>query len=199
MAISAAALDDLTAKGADRGVDLRPGLLAVEAQMRETVHATNPFVEDAARYLIDAGGKRFRPMLVLLSGMLGGAQATHPDLISGGVIVELVHLSTLYHDDVIDAALPDPAPPRGPYRAEGSSDRAFHRAVAMAKHDHSPLLSAHVLLAVIESRHGTVARALALAGGRRRQGRSSAGGLPAAGRRHRLAEPHPTRWHACAE
>ena len=104
MAISAAALDDLTAKGADRGVDLRPGLLAVEAQMRETVHATNPFVEDAARYLIDAGGKRFRPMLVLLSGMLGGAQATHPDLISGGVIVELVHLSTLYHDDVIDAA-----------------------------------------------------------------------------------------------
>jgi heptaprenyl diphosphate synthase len=43
-------------------------------------------------------------MLVLLSGMAGGAQPTHPDLVSAGVIVELVHLSTLYHDDVIDDA-----------------------------------------------------------------------------------------------
>lgn len=91
-------------------------------------------------------------------------------------------------DDVIDAALPDPAPPRGTYRAQGSSDRAFHRAVAMAKHDHSPLLSAHVLLAVIESRHGTVARALAhlgiepalLAGAARRELERRSGG-PATG------------------
>ncbi len=104
MAISAQALDDLTARGAQHGVDLRPGLEAVEAQMRETVVSANPFVGDAARHLIDAGGKRFRPMLVLLSGMLGGCQPTHPDLVSAGVIVELVHLSTLYHDDVIDAA-----------------------------------------------------------------------------------------------
>ena len=104
MAISAQALDDLTSRGAQRGVDLRPGLAAVEDAMRETVISTNPFVGDAARHLIDAGGKRFRPMLVLLTGMLGGAQPTHPDLVSAGVIVELVHLSTLYHDDVIDAA-----------------------------------------------------------------------------------------------
>ena len=104
MSISHEALDDLTARGARHGVDLRPGLLAVEAQMRETVISSNPFGTDAARHLIDAGGKRFRPMLALLSGMAGGAQATHPDLVSAGVIVELVHLSTLYHDDVIDAA-----------------------------------------------------------------------------------------------
>ncbi|CAN5491560.1 polyprenyl synthetase family protein [soil metagenome] len=104
MAISREALDDLTARGADRGVDLRPGLQAVETQMRETVAARNPFVGDAAGYLIEAGGKRFRPMLVLLSGMAGGVQSTHHDLVSAGVIVELVHLSTLYHDDVIDAA-----------------------------------------------------------------------------------------------
>jgi heptaprenyl diphosphate synthase len=103
-ALSREALDDLTARGADHGVDLRPGLLAVETQIRETVAATNPFMDDAARHLIDAGGKRFRPMLVLLCGMAGGAQPTHPDLVSAGVIVELVHLSTLYHDDVIDAA-----------------------------------------------------------------------------------------------
>ncbi len=104
MAISGQALEDLTARGAERGVDLRPGLLAVEAQMRETVISANPLVDDAAHYLSDAGGKRFRPMLVMLCGMAGGAQPTHPDLVSAGVIVELVHLSTLYHDDVIDAA-----------------------------------------------------------------------------------------------
>jgi heptaprenyl diphosphate synthase len=104
MAISREALDDLTARGADRGVDLRPGLLAVEAQLRETVAARNPFVHDAASHLIEAGGKRFRPMLALLCGMAGGAQPTHPDQVAAGTIVELVHLSTLYHDDVIDAA-----------------------------------------------------------------------------------------------
>ncbi|HUG84828.1 MAG TPA: polyprenyl synthetase family protein [Euzebya sp.] len=104
MAISPDALEDLTARGAARGVDLRPGLLAVETQMRETVATHNPFVGEAAAHLIEAGGKRFRPMLVLLSGMAGGAQPTHPDLVAAGVIVELVHLSTLYHDDVIDAA-----------------------------------------------------------------------------------------------
>ncbi len=104
MAISREALDDLTARGAERGVDLRPGLAGVETQMRETVTDANPFVTEAARHLMDAGGKRFRPMLVLLAGMAGGAQPTHPDLVSAGVIVELVHLSTLYHDDVIDDA-----------------------------------------------------------------------------------------------
>jgi heptaprenyl diphosphate synthase len=104
MSISSQALDDLTLRGAERGVDLRPGLLAVEAQMREAVLSTNPFATDAAQHLIEAGGKRFRPMLALLAGMAGGAQPTHPDLVTAGVIVELVHLSTLYHDDVIDAA-----------------------------------------------------------------------------------------------
>ncbi len=98
------AIDELTRRGAERGVDLRPGLAAVEARIREQVVSEQPFVTDAAQYLADAGGKRFRPMLVLLAGMLGGAQPTHPDLVSAGVIVELVHLSTLYHDDVIDAA-----------------------------------------------------------------------------------------------
>lgn len=104
MPISSDALEDLTARGAARGVDLRPGLAAVEVQLRETVSSRNPFVGEAAGYLIEAGGKRFRPMLALLSGMAGGAQATHPDLVAAGVIVELVHISTLYHDDVIDAA-----------------------------------------------------------------------------------------------
>ncbi|MGH8906293.1 MAG: polyprenyl synthetase family protein [Egibacteraceae bacterium] len=104
MALDQAAIDDLTHKGAERGVDLRPGLVLVERYLRDQVTSRQPFVDETARHLIDAGGKRFRPMLVLLCGMVGGADSTHPDLVSAGVIVELVHLSTLYHDDVIDGA-----------------------------------------------------------------------------------------------
>jgi heptaprenyl diphosphate synthase len=104
MALSQAAVDDLTRKGAERGVDLRPGLDLVEDRLRTTVASQLPFVEAASRYLIDAGGKRFRPMLVLLTGVLGGAAPDDGDLVDAAVIVELVHMSTLYHDDVIDAA-----------------------------------------------------------------------------------------------
>jgi heptaprenyl diphosphate synthase len=76
----------------------------VEQYLRDNVMSQQPFVEETARHLIDAGGKRFRPMLVLLCGMVGGADPTDSDLVSAGAIVELVHLSTLYHDDVIDGA-----------------------------------------------------------------------------------------------
>ena len=104
MALSQSAIDDLTRKGAERGVDLRPGLDLVEERLAATVTSDLPFLDEASRYLIDAGGKRFRPMLVLLTGMLAGRPSTDSDLVDAGVIVELVHLSTLYHDDVIDAA-----------------------------------------------------------------------------------------------
>jgi heptaprenyl diphosphate synthase len=104
MAISQEALDDLARRGAQRGVDPQPGLALVEQRLRTTVASELPFLHEASRYLIDAGGKRFRPLLVLLTGMLGGRRADSEDLVSAGVIVELVHLSTLYHDDVMDAA-----------------------------------------------------------------------------------------------
>ena len=104
MAISQEAIDDLARKGAEQGVDVQPGLAAVEERLRKLVENDLPFLETASRHLIDAGGKRFRPTLVLLSGMLGGGEPTDSDLVDAGAIVELVHLSTLYHDDVIDAA-----------------------------------------------------------------------------------------------
>lgn len=104
MALSPETIDELTQRGAERGIDLRPGLAEVETRLRDQVAAELPFVESAARHLVDAGGKRFRPMLVLLAGELAGDRADHRALVDAGVIVELVHLSTLYHDDVIDAA-----------------------------------------------------------------------------------------------
>lgn len=104
MALSPQAVEALAAKGAARGVDLRPGLARVEELLRAQAADELPFVREASRYLIDAGGKRFRPMLTLLSGALGGAPADDDRLVKAGVVVELVHISTLYHDDVIDAA-----------------------------------------------------------------------------------------------
>lgn len=101
--MSQAVIDDLAAKGAERGVDLRPGLVAVERRLDElvTVDAL-PFLETTSRYLLEAGGKRFRPMLVLLTGMAGGRDPLDAALVDAGAIVELVHLSTLFHDDIMD-------------------------------------------------------------------------------------------------
>lgn len=104
MAILQAAIDDLTRRGAEHGVDLTPGLNQVEARLRAVVSDTHDLVTETARHLIDAGGKRFRPMLVLLAGMAGGRDPVDADLVDAGTIVELVHIATLYHDDVIDAA-----------------------------------------------------------------------------------------------
>ncbi|MFT5223228.1 MAG: heptaprenyl diphosphate synthase [Glaciecola sp.] len=74
----------------------------VEARLSEQVTSSHAFMDEAAKYLMEAGGKRFRPMMVALCGHLGDpAEVRLPD---AGVIVELVHLATLYHDDVIDEA-----------------------------------------------------------------------------------------------
>ncbi len=84
------------------GLAVTSTLDAVEAKLRDQVRSSHAFVDEAARYLIAAGGKRFRPLLVALTGHLG--DPTGRGLVDAGVIVELVHLATLYHDDVIDEA-----------------------------------------------------------------------------------------------
>jgi heptaprenyl diphosphate synthase len=90
------------------GLPVAETLDAVEARLRDQVASSNAFVDEVARYLISAGGKRFRPLLVALTGHLGPRSpapgVTRPELVDAGVIVELVHLATLYHDDVIDEA-----------------------------------------------------------------------------------------------
>ena len=90
------------------GLPVSGTLDAVEAKLSAQVTSSNAFVDQLARYLIDAGGKRFRPLLVALTGHLGPdaptAQHTPSSLVDAATIVELVHLATLYHDDVIDEA-----------------------------------------------------------------------------------------------
>ena len=81
---------------------IRAGLAAVEAMLQETVKSSYPFVTQTSRHLVDAGGKRFRPLLTLLSSHLGDAGAG--GVVPAAVVVELTHLATLYHDDVMDEA-----------------------------------------------------------------------------------------------
>ena len=82
--------------------DIRARLEQVETALEKAVRADSDLLAETSQYLLAAGGKRFRPMLVLLSGYLG--DASDPRLIPGSVAIELVHLATLYHDDVIDEA-----------------------------------------------------------------------------------------------
>jgi len=82
--------------------EIRARLDEVEAYLEKAVRADSDLLAETSRYLLAAGGKRFRPMLVLLSGYLG--DPADPRLIPGSVAIELVHLATLYHDDVIDEA-----------------------------------------------------------------------------------------------
>jgi heptaprenyl diphosphate synthase len=82
--------------------ELRGGLLAVEERLRESVKSSYPFVTETSLHLVDAGGKRFRPLLVLLAAQFGDAAA--PGVVPSAVVVELTHLATLYHDDVMDEA-----------------------------------------------------------------------------------------------
>jgi heptaprenyl diphosphate synthase len=91
------------------GLPVTGTLEAVERKLEAQVASSHAFAHQLARYLLSAGGKRFRPLLVALTGHLG-PDAPRPDgpprteLVDAGVIVELVHLATLYHDDVIDEA-----------------------------------------------------------------------------------------------
>jgi heptaprenyl diphosphate synthase len=74
----------------------------VEQQLLSSVHSDYPFVTETSKHLVVAGGKRFRPILTLLAAEFGDPQA--PGVVPAAVVVELTHLATLYHDDVMDEA-----------------------------------------------------------------------------------------------
>jgi heptaprenyl diphosphate synthase len=82
---------------------LAGGLSDVENLLRETVHSDVKAVNDAASHLVEAGGKRFRPLFTLLAAQFGEKENDEHVVIAAAA-VELVHLATLYHDDVMDEA-----------------------------------------------------------------------------------------------
>ncbi|MFI6477993.1 polyprenyl synthetase family protein [Nonomuraea sp. NPDC050663] len=74
----------------------------VEMHLREAVSDGFPMLREAAGHLLEAGGKRMRPLLVLLGAEFGDPGA--PSVIPAAASVELVHVASLYHDDVMDEA-----------------------------------------------------------------------------------------------
>ena len=77
-------------------------LARVEASLLETAHPDDELFTEAARPSIVAGGKRFRALLVLLAAQFGDPR--DPRVIQAAVAIELTHLATLFHDDVMDEA-----------------------------------------------------------------------------------------------
>ncbi|MCZ7532313.1 MAG: polyprenyl synthetase family protein [Acidimicrobiia bacterium] len=75
---------------------------AVERRLGEVTVAETEFLTDIAQHLLSAGGKRYRPLLAQVAAELGTNTGHEP--VEAGVSVELVHLGSLYHDDVIDEA-----------------------------------------------------------------------------------------------
>ena len=77
-------------------------LARVEASLMETAHPGDDLFTEASRHSIAAGGKRFRALLVLLAAQFGDPR--DPRVIEAAVAIELTHLATLFHDDVMDEA-----------------------------------------------------------------------------------------------
>ena len=77
-------------------------LARVEAWLSQTAHPDDGLLTESSGHLIAAGGKRFRAMLVLLAAQFG--HPSDPRVIQAAVAIELTHLATLFHDDVMDEA-----------------------------------------------------------------------------------------------
>lgn len=82
--------------------ELFVGLAAIEDRLREEIRSDYELADITARHLVEAGGKRFRPLLVLLASHFGDPKSV--GVVPSAVVVELTHLATLYHDDVMDEA-----------------------------------------------------------------------------------------------
>ena len=83
--------------------EVRDYLSRVEESLAATAHPDDELLTEASRHSIAAGGKRFRAMLVLLAAQFGDPE--DPRVIEAAVAIELTHLATLFHDDVMDEAL----------------------------------------------------------------------------------------------
>ncbi|WP_370248350.1 polyprenyl synthetase family protein [Nocardioides sp.] len=78
-------------------------MAAVESALFEHATSPSPYVTEAARHLLSAGGKRFRPLLVLLAAE-AGPHADASEVLTAACVVEITHVGSLYHDDVMDEA-----------------------------------------------------------------------------------------------
>ncbi|MDR1010932.1 MAG: polyprenyl synthetase family protein [Opitutaceae bacterium] len=83
---------------------LKPQMTRLDTFLHGQMTGFEPEIRPMAEYCIDTSGKRIRPALVFLSGWTGSAEAAPRELIRAAAVVELVHLATLVHDDIMDGA-----------------------------------------------------------------------------------------------
>lgn len=81
----------------------RGGVARIEALMEAELGRADELMSEAVQHLFRAGGKRFRPLFTVLAASLG-PNPDSPDVTVAGAVIEMVHLATLYHDDVMDEA-----------------------------------------------------------------------------------------------
>lgn len=84
------------------GAAVKDGLRLVEDALHDAVRSEEALLAQASRHLIESGGKRFRATLVLLAAQFGNPRDER--VVPAAVAIELTHLATLYHDDVMDEA-----------------------------------------------------------------------------------------------
>lgn len=93
--------------GFDSGI--RAQMSSIETALVGAVESDNPVLSEAAKHIIEAGGKRFRPLLVVLGSQFGKpydpGDQTEALVRTAAVVVELTHVASLYHDDVMDDAV----------------------------------------------------------------------------------------------
>ncbi len=83
--------------------NVRDGVARIEQLMETELRGSDELLTEAVLHLFQAGGKRFRPLFTVLSAQLG-PRPEAPEVTIAGAVIELVHLATLYHDDVMDEA-----------------------------------------------------------------------------------------------
>ncbi len=81
---------------------IEEGLAEVEAGLLAAMEFADEIADVTGRYLMEAGGKRVRPVLTLLTAQLG--EGNNPDVIHAAQAIEITHVASLYHDDVMDDA-----------------------------------------------------------------------------------------------
>ena len=82
---------------------IEEGLEQVEEGLSDQMAFADSLADTTTRYLLDAGGKRIRPALTLLAAQLG--DGNNADVVKAAMALEITHLASLYHDDVMDEAL----------------------------------------------------------------------------------------------
>jgi heptaprenyl diphosphate synthase len=87
---------------ADFECQLSAGLNQVEELLSSHIQGDYPLVVETSRHLVEAGGKRLRPLITLIASHFGNGQSRQ--VIEAAVVCELTHVATLYHDDVMDEA-----------------------------------------------------------------------------------------------